>query len=218
MQVGIFAKTFPRPTLGETLDAIKAHGITHVQFNMSCAGRATLPATYEPELCATIAHEFARRALTMAAVSGTFNMAHPDPAVRRAGLAGLENLARSCPLLKTSVVTLCPGTRDPDDMWRAHPDNLTPAAWRDLSATIREALVRTEPQGVTLALEPEVSGVVDTAARARDLDEAAAEAATRRAEEAMRGKVDKMDIAEAQAELARAIAQLKAIGQLRKKR
>lgn len=73
--------------------------------------------------------------------------------------------------------------------------------------------------GGALEVQPhKVSVLADTAARARDLDEAAAEAAKRRAEEAMRGKVDKMDIAEAQAELARAIAQLKAIGQLRKKR
>jgi sugar phosphate isomerase/epimerase len=169
MKVGIFARTFPRPTLEETLDAIKAHGITHVQFNMSCAGRPTLPATFEPELCATIAAGFARRGLTMAAVSGTFNMAHPNPAARRLGLDGIAILARSCPLLGTSVVTLCTGTRDPDDMWRAHPDNPTPGAWYDLSATIHEALARTGPYGVTLAFEPEVAGVVDSAARARQL-------------------------------------------------
>ena len=43
MQLGIFAKTFPRPTLEETLDAVAAHGLTQVQFNMSCMGLATLP-------------------------------------------------------------------------------------------------------------------------------------------------------------------------------
>jgi sugar phosphate isomerase/epimerase len=43
MQIGIFAKTFTRPTLAETLDAIAAHGIRCVQFNMSCAGLPTLP-------------------------------------------------------------------------------------------------------------------------------------------------------------------------------
>ena len=43
MHLGIFAKTFPRPTFEETLDAIADRGITHVQFNMSCAGLPTLP-------------------------------------------------------------------------------------------------------------------------------------------------------------------------------
>ncbi len=60
--------------------------------------------------------------------------------------------------------------------------------------------------------------LADTAARARDLDEAAALAAKQRAEDAVRERTDKMDIAEAQAELARAVAQLRAIERLRKKR
>jgi len=73
--------------------------------------------------------------------------------------------------------------------------------------------------GGALEIQPSrVSILADTAARARDLDEAAAEAAKKAAEEAVRGHKDKMDVAEAQAELARAVAQLKAIGQLRKKR
>jgi F-type H+-transporting ATPase subunit epsilon len=73
--------------------------------------------------------------------------------------------------------------------------------------------------GGALEIQPnKISVLADTAARARDLDEAAAQAAKARAEEAVRGRVDKIDIAEAQAELARAVAQLKAIAQLRKKR
>jgi len=73
--------------------------------------------------------------------------------------------------------------------------------------------------GGALEIQPKrVSILADTAARARDLDEAAAEAAKKAAEEAVLGRKDKIDIAEAQAELARAVAQLKAIGQLRKKR
>src|ERR1035441_773939 len=51
-------------------------------------------------------------------------------------------------------------------------------------------------------------------ARPHDLDEAAALEAKQRAEEAIRGRADKMDIAEAQAELARAVAQLRAIERL----
>jgi F-type H+-transporting ATPase subunit epsilon len=73
--------------------------------------------------------------------------------------------------------------------------------------------------GGALEIQPHrVSVLADTAARARDLDEAAAQAAKARAEEAVRGRADKIDMAEAQAELARAMAQLKAIEQLRKKR
>ena len=73
--------------------------------------------------------------------------------------------------------------------------------------------------GGALEVQPHlVTVLADTAARARDLDEAAAQDAKQRAEEAMRSRSDKMDIAEAQAELARAVAQLRAIERLRKKR
>jgi F-type H+-transporting ATPase subunit epsilon len=73
--------------------------------------------------------------------------------------------------------------------------------------------------GGALEVQPHlVTVLADTAARARDLDEAAAEAAKQRAEDAIRTRGDKMDIAEAQAELARAVAQLRAIERLRKRR
>jgi F-type H+-transporting ATPase subunit epsilon len=73
--------------------------------------------------------------------------------------------------------------------------------------------------GGALEVQPHlVTVLADTAVRARDLDEAAAQAAKQRAEEAMRSRAEKVDIAEAQAELARAVAQLRAIARLRKKR
>jgi F-type H+-transporting ATPase subunit epsilon len=73
--------------------------------------------------------------------------------------------------------------------------------------------------GGALEIQPHlVSILADTAARAHDLDEAQALQAKARAEEAMRGKMDKLDLAQAQAELARAVAQLRAIERLRKKR
>src|SRR5262249_32713733 len=54
MHLGIFAKTFPRPTIEETLDAIADRGLTHVQFNMSCVGLPTLPERIEEEYCRSI--------------------------------------------------------------------------------------------------------------------------------------------------------------------
>jgi F-type H+-transporting ATPase subunit epsilon len=73
--------------------------------------------------------------------------------------------------------------------------------------------------GGALEIQPHlVTVLADTAARAKDLDEAAALAAKQRAEDAMRTRGDKVQIAEAQAELVRAVAQLRAIERLRKKR
>lgn len=73
--------------------------------------------------------------------------------------------------------------------------------------------------GGSLEIQPNaVTVLADTAARARDLDEAAALAAKQRAEDAVRDRTDKVDLAKAQAELAQAVAQLRAIERLRKKR
>jgi len=73
--------------------------------------------------------------------------------------------------------------------------------------------------GGALEVQPNaVTVLADTAVRAKDLDEAAALEARRRAQDAVREKTDKIELAEAQAELLRAIAQLRAIERLRKKR
>jgi F-type H+-transporting ATPase subunit epsilon len=73
--------------------------------------------------------------------------------------------------------------------------------------------------GGILEVQPRVVTVLaDTAARAKDLDEAEAQAAKQRAEEALRARGEDLDLAQAQAELARAVAQLRAIERLRKKR
>ncbi|MBI3545785.1 MAG: F0F1 ATP synthase subunit epsilon [Gammaproteobacteria bacterium] len=70
--------------------------------------------------------------------------------------------------------------------------------------------------GGMLEVQPHVVTVLaDTALRAKDIDEAAALKAKERAEEAMKNRQSDIDYAKAQAELAEAIAQLRAIQKLR---
>ena len=90
MQLGIFAKTFVRPTLEETLDAVVDHGLRHVQFNMSCAGLPTLPERIDESLCRWIAQSLRARGVTMAAISGTFNLVRS----RRGAIARQPSAAR----------------------------------------------------------------------------------------------------------------------------
>lgn len=164
---GVFARTFPRATLDETLDCLRDHGIRLVQLNLASAGLPTLPDRLDDATCGRIAHALRQRDLTLAAVSGTFNMIHPDPSKRSEGLRRLDVLASSCRRLGTRLVTLCTGTRDPDDPWRSHPDNASPSAWADLVEAMEAAVAIAEARDVTLAFEPEVGNVVDSAARAR---------------------------------------------------
>ena len=72
--------------------------------------------------------------------------------------------------------------------------------------------------GGVLEVQPHVVTVLaDTAIRAKDMDEAAAQAAKQRAEEALKDRKSDIDYAKAQAELADAVAQLRSIRKLRDK-
>jgi F-type H+-transporting ATPase subunit epsilon len=72
--------------------------------------------------------------------------------------------------------------------------------------------------GGILEIQPHVVTILsDTAARAKDLDEAAAMEAKTRAEQALKDKTSAMEYAQAEKELAEAVAQLQAIQRLRKK-
>ena len=71
--------------------------------------------------------------------------------------------------------------------------------------------------GGILEVQPQVVTVLaDTAMRAADLDEASALKAKQDAEQALANRSDAMELAEAQAQLAQAVAQLQALERLRK--
>jgi sugar phosphate isomerase/epimerase len=167
--LGIFAKTFPRPTVEENLDAVRAHGLSVVQYNLACAGLPSLPERIEPRLAQQIGTAAFFRGIRIAAVSGTFNMIDPVRERRDDGMRRLGQLAGACALLGTKIVTLCTGTRDPNDMWRGHPANRRPDAWADLLAAMEQALAIAEKYDLWLAIEPETANVVDSPAKARRL-------------------------------------------------
>jgi sugar phosphate isomerase/epimerase len=169
MQLGIFAKTFQRPTLEQTLDAVASHGLTHIQFNMSCMGLATLPDKLDEGSCVWISQMFQERGLTMAAISGTFNMVDPNSSRLEHNLHRLDVLAGACRWLDTRIITLCTGSLDAHDMWKWHPDNSRKSTWERLVETMRAAVAIADRYEVTLAFEPEINNVVSSVMRARRL-------------------------------------------------
>ena len=71
--------------------------------------------------------------------------------------------------------------------------------------------------GGILEVQPEVVTVLaDTAMRAADLDEAAAQRAKEEAQLMLANRTDALEVAEAQAQLAQALAQLQALERLRR--
>jgi sugar phosphate isomerase/epimerase len=162
-RLGIFAKTFPGTTAEAVLTAARDAGYGCVQFNLACCGLPSMPDALPSGLAADIAAASRRTGVAIAALSGTYNMIHPDAAVRAQGLRRLEVLLMEARGMGTSMVTLCTGTRDPADQWRRHPDNDTPEAWADLLVEMDKAAALAERYGVDLGIEPEHANVVSSA-------------------------------------------------------
>lgn len=169
MRLGVFAKTFEGQDPARVLGAAQAAGFQSVQYNMACSGLAAMPDSITPADCAEVKRASVQTGIALAAVSGTYNMIHPDPAIRSAGLRRLEVLLRSASAMGAPMVTLCTGTRDAADQWRHHPDNSSAQAWRDLLEEMAKACALAEPLGIRLGIEPELANVVATAAQARQL-------------------------------------------------
>ena len=169
MQLGIFAKTFSATGALPVLQAVKQAGYDVAQFNMACVGLPSMPGTIAPSIAKEIATAGSTSGVTIAAVSGTYNMIHPDPAIRADGLARLATIIRAAPLMGTRLVTLCTGTRDPRDQWKHHPGNSSSEAWRDLLEEMGKALVLAGEYDVDLGIEPELANVVSSAEKARRL-------------------------------------------------
>jgi len=132
MTPGVFARTYAAKYPGDLFARIRADGFSAVQFNLSCAGLAALPETFPPGIGKSIARAAGEAGLALCALSGTYNMAHPDMAQRKRDRSGFENVMRVARDMDVSLVSLCTGSRDVANMWRAHPDNGSGEAWSAL--------------------------------------------------------------------------------------
>jgi sugar phosphate isomerase/epimerase len=169
MEIGIFAKTFPGTDAARVLNAVKGSGFASVQFNMSCAGMAALPQTIERAKAEEIRRASASTGVKLAAVSATYNMVHPDQAQRDAGFKSFSAIAAIAGAMGTGLVTLCTGSRDPQDQWQHHPENQTPETWALLIAEMNRVAAVADQYGVMLGLEPELGNVMNNTAAAQRL-------------------------------------------------
>ena len=169
LTAGIFAKTFPGTSPWPVFEAVKDAGFTTVQYNMACSGLASMPDELPDAIALDVSAAAAAYGIQIAALSATYNMIHPDRAERERGHQRLRILAKAARLMGTDLLTLCTGTRDPEDQWREHPDNNTPAAWDDLVESMRTAVSIAEEFDVYLGVEPELANVINSADKARAL-------------------------------------------------
>ncbi|MBB2750788.1 UNVERIFIED_ORG: sugar phosphate isomerase/epimerase [Rhizobium aethiopicum] len=169
MKLGIFAKTFEGTEPSTVLNAVARAGFAAAQYNMACSGLPPMPETISEAQARAVTEAAQSSGVEIVAVSGTYNMIHPDLTLRQAGLRNLATLAARCAGMSTALITLCTGTRDPIDQWKAHADNDTPEAWRDLLEAMGAAIEIAERYNVDLAIEPELANVVNSAEKAHRL-------------------------------------------------
>lgn len=169
MKLGIFAKTFEGTDPATVLSAVAAAGYQAAQYNMACSGLPSMPDAISDAQADAVAAAAAAAGVEIVAVSGTYNMIHPDRSVREAGHRRLEVLASQARRMGTDLITLCTGTRDAKDQWKEHPDNDTPEAWQDLLEAMRIAVAIADRYDVYLGIEPELANVINSAEKAARL-------------------------------------------------
>ena len=174
MNIGIFAYTFVRPTVDQVFDAIQAHGLKHTEWNYRALNMQEVPDEIDLDFVNSIQRAATNRGITIDSVAGYVNMVDPDPVKRQNGLKRLTGLIRVANQFGADKVALCTGSRHPENMWRWHPNNDDPAAWKDLCNAMAEVIPVAEEHEITLAFEPEVNNVVHTAKKARQLLDAMA--------------------------------------------
>ena len=178
-RLGIFARTFRRPTPAEVAAEVARAGYALAHWNFAAIGLPTLADDLPDTAFADVRAAFDAVGIGIPSISATYNVIGPDLERRAAETARAARLIRRARGLlgDLEAVTLCSGTRDPENIWRAHPDNARPEAWHDLRATLDVLLDAASDGGVVLGIEPEPGNVVrDAPTAARLLDELGADA------------------------------------------
>ncbi len=172
--LGIMTRHVVRDSVEHVAEAIAQQGLQTVQLSLESAGLEPMPSHLDGGSLRRISHAFSSAGLSVAAVSGTFNVIDPNQEALASNLERFAVLCDACAGLGTKVVTTCTGTRNRQSMWRAHPGNLETDAWNELVDVTRRMATIAERAGVVMAFEPETANVVDTLAKAQALIEAVA--------------------------------------------
>lgn len=169
MKLGIFSKTFPGGEPKAVFAQVRQAGYVAVQHNMECCGLPSMPDEIPPGAVEAIRAAAEANGVEISANSATYNMAHPDPAVRALGLSRLRLLASVAHAMGTRMLTLCTGTLDQENMWRRHPGNDTPEAWKLMLSSMEAAVGIADQYDVNLGIEPELANVISSPERAKRL-------------------------------------------------
>lgn len=182
MRIGVcttdFEKAMPANRLFST---VRQLGFSCVQLafssvsecDFSVSDHIEIPGEVSDEAISAIRIASDKHGIPITAVNGTFNMAHPDPAVRAEGLRRFDGFLRAVKALDCRLVSLCSGSRSIRGLWTYDEATALPDAWDDMLSAMKTAVALAEKYNIILAIETEASNVIDTPEKARRImDEA----------------------------------------------
>lgn len=132
-------------------------------------GNIEIPVAVDKEVIKLIKACAEKYQVEIAAVNGTFNMAHPDSQIRAEGIRRFEGFAQAVNNLGCGMITLCSGTRNTASLWAPHPGNDSEEAWHDMTKTVAATVKIAEKHNIVLAVETEAANIIDTPEKARKL-------------------------------------------------
>lgn len=176
MRIGICTTDFDCPMPADELfECVKNLGFSSVQLafssvsecNFNVSDHIEIPGSVSDNALAAIRAASAKHGIHICAVNGTFNMAHPDPAVRREGLNRFKGFITAVKAIGCPMATLCSGSRSLKGLWTYDPATEDDSAYADMYESMREAVTIAEDAGIILAIETEASNVISTPEKAR---------------------------------------------------
>lgn len=169
ISLGIYTPEVACKNAAELFQRVRGFGFSEVQFDFLSVMDEEMPLHIPDALALECRAEAEKNGVAMTVVNGTYNMAHPDPAVREDGMNRFDEICRATKLMGGQMVSLNTGTRNPDNMWVPHPDNNTPEAWHDMNVCMERAILAAEKYDVLLGLETEASNTCNAPEKVRRL-------------------------------------------------
>lgn len=169
MKLGVFAKTFAGTDPLTVLSASRAAGFETVQYNMSCSGIGSLPETIDEATARQVQGAGREAGVGMAAISATYNMTDPDPERLASGRRAFQAICDKTPAMGSNLVTVCSGSKHPQDKWHNHPANKDKQSWAEMCREFEIICTHAAQQGVLIGVEPEPANIVCNADRAASL-------------------------------------------------
>jgi sugar phosphate isomerase/epimerase len=169
MRLGMYSIEIERPSVAALFSAASGYGFTEMQFDFTSMGGEQMPEKISAAQIAEIRKAAADNGIRIVSVNGTFNMIHPEKAVRLEGVKRFEVIAEAAAELGGQIVTLCTGSRNADNMWSRSEDNDKPEAFSDLLEITEKLIPIAEKCDIVLGVEPEPTNAINSADKARKL-------------------------------------------------